>query len=55
MNLKKIITLFLTFLLVVNISAQQKKESTLTISLRDLPLSEAIKQIEDQSKCTFFL
>lgn len=54
MNLKKIITLFLTFLLVLNVSAQQSKERALTISLRDLPLSEAIKQIEDQSKCTFF-
>jgi TonB-linked SusC/RagA family outer membrane protein len=54
MNLKKIITLFLTFLLVLNLSAQQTRENTLTISLQDLPLSEAIKQFEEQSKCTFF-
>ena len=54
MNLKKIIPLFFTFLFVLNLSAQQSKGKILKISIRDLPLSEAIKKIEDISKCTFF-
>lgn len=54
MNLKKNITLFLTFLFVFNVSAQQSQENTITISFQDLPISEAIKRIEDVSKYTFF-
>lgn len=54
MNFKKTITLFLTFLFVLTVAAQQTKENKITTSFRDLPLSEAIKQIEDQCKCTFF-
>lgn len=54
MNFKKTITLFFTFLFVLAVTAQQTKENKITTSFRDLPLSEAIKQIEDQSKCTFF-
>lgn len=54
MNFKKIITLFFTFLFVLNTTAQQTKENKITTSFLDLPLSEAIKQIEEQCKCTFF-
>lgn len=54
MNLKKNITLFLTLLFVLNLSAQQAKNDIITISFQNLPLSEAIKKIEDASKYTFF-
>ncbi|MCK9310807.1 MAG: SusC/RagA family TonB-linked outer membrane protein [Bacteroidales bacterium] len=53
MNLKKDFTFFLVFFLVLSVSAQTKK-GTISINLSDIPVSEAIKKIEDVSSYTFF-
>lgn len=54
MKFKKIIVFLIAFFIVLNISAQQSNVNTLTISLQDMPLSDAIKQFEKVGKCTFF-
>ena len=54
MTLKKITVLFLTFLFVSNTFAQQVKQNTITISFQNLPISEAIKRIENAGSYTFF-
>ncbi len=54
MNIKRKITLFLSLVFALNIAAQQPKENTITISIQNKPLSEAIKLIEESSKYTFF-
>ena len=54
MKHKKNIVFFLVFLFAFNVSAQQTKKNTITISFQNLPISEAIKRIEDVSNYTFF-
>lgn len=54
MNLKKKITLFLVFLFALNMVAQQPAEDVVTLKLDNVPLSEAIKKMEEVSKYTFF-
>lgn len=54
MNLRKILAIFFIFCSVLTLHAQQSKEDNITISFQKIPLSEAIKKIEDASKYTFF-
>lgn len=51
---KKIIVLFLFSLVGYNVSAQQEKGNTITDNFQNLPVSEAIKRIENVSNYTFF-
>ncbi len=55
MNLRKILAIFFIFCSVLTLHAQQSKEDNITISFQKIPLSEAIKKIEDASKYTFFM
>ena len=53
MNLKMKLAIFPTSLTSLGLSAQNGEEK-LTVSFQNLPLSEAIKQIENVSSYTFF-
>ena len=53
MNLRMKLAIFLAFLTSLSLSAQSN-EGKLTVSFQNVPLSEAIKQIENVSDYTFF-
>ena len=53
MNLKKNLTLFFLFLFALGMTAQQPR-STVTLTLNNVPLSEAIQKMEEASNYTFF-
>lgn len=54
MKFKKNVTLFFSFLFVLNTSAKQTNEDKITLSFQDLPISEAVNRIEDNTDYTFF-
>lgn len=53
MSLRKQVAFLLLLILCVPLSAQVK-EKLITVSFSNLPLSEAIKRIENVSEYTFF-
>ncbi len=54
MNLKKALTLFVSFFFVFTLIAQNEEGKNITISFNNIPLSKAINSIEKASEYTFF-